>query len=70
MSETISRGQDAAVLGATGARRPRGRGRWVALGMVVLLAAGTVWAWQAGVFAPAASARTGQQGAAPHRHAL
>ena len=65
MSETISRGQEAEVLGATGARRPRGRGRWVALGMVVLLAAGTVWAWHSGVFSPAASARTGQQWAPP-----
>jgi hypothetical protein len=65
MSQTISRGQNAEVPGAARARGPRGRDRWVALGMVVLLAAGTVWAWRAGVFSPAASARTGQLGAPP-----
>ena len=42
----------------------RGRGRWVALGIVVVVAAGAVAAWQAGVFSPAASSGTGQQGAA------
>jgi hypothetical protein len=63
MSGTISRGQNAEVLGTAGARGPRGGGRWVALGMVVLLAAGAVWAWRAEVFSPAASSGTGQQGA-------
>jgi hypothetical protein len=63
MSGTISRGQNAEILRAAGARGPRGGGRWVALGMVVVLAAGAVWGWRAGVFSPAASSRTGQQGA-------
>jgi hypothetical protein len=63
MSGTISRGQNAEVLGAAGARGPRGRGRWVALGMVAGLVAGAVWACRAGVFAPGPSSRAGQQGA-------
>ena len=58
MSETVSLGQEdgqqAEVLAAREARETRGRGRWVTLGMVVVLAAGTVWAWRAGVFSPAA----------------
>jgi hypothetical protein len=41
-----------------------GRGRWVALGVVVVVAAGVVSAWRAGVFSPAPSA-SGQQGAPP-----
>ena len=41
----------------------RGRGRWVALGVVVVVAAGAVAGWQAGVFSPAASPGAGQQGA-------
>jgi hypothetical protein len=41
----------------------RRRGRWVALGIVVVVA-GAVPAWRAGVFAPAASSRSVQQGAA------
>jgi hypothetical protein len=40
-------------------RGSRGRGRWVALGVVVLVAAGAVAAWQAGVFSPAATATRG-----------
>jgi hypothetical protein len=43
---------------------PRGRGRWVALGVAVVVAAGAVSAWRAGVFSPAASSGAGQQGAA------
>jgi hypothetical protein len=35
----------------------------VALGIVVVVAAGAVSAWRAGVFSPAASSGTGQQGA-------
>jgi hypothetical protein len=62
MTGTVQPGQDAEVLEAAGARRPRGRGR-VALGLVVVLAAGTVWAWGAGVFSPASSHGAGQQGA-------
>jgi hypothetical protein len=37
----------------------------VAAGLVVLVAAGAVSAWQAGVFPPAASSGSGQQGARP-----
>src|SRR5277367_895327 len=65
MSGTMQRGQNAEVLEAAEARRPRGRGRWVALSMVVVLAAGAVWAWWAGVFTPASSHGPGQQGAPP-----
>ena len=42
---------------------PGRRGRWVALGIVVVLAAGAVSAWRAGVFSPAAASGGGQQGA-------
>ena len=42
--------------------RPR---RWVALGMVTVVAAGAAAAWRTGVFAPAASSGTGSQGAPP-----
>ncbi|MGD0702152.1 MAG: hypothetical protein ABSA02_19995 [Trebonia sp.] len=45
--------------------RPRGRGRWVALGVVVVVAAGAMAAWRAVAFAPAASSGSGQQGAPP-----
>jgi hypothetical protein len=37
----------------------RGRGRWVALGVMVVLAAGVVAGWQAGVFSAAASRGAG-----------
>ena len=67
MSETVSRGreagQQAEVLAAAKARGWRGRGRWVALGIVVVLAAAAVSAWRAGVFSPAASSGSGGQGA-------
>jgi hypothetical protein len=43
----------------------RGRGRWVALGVVVVVAAGAVAGWQAGVFSPAASSGAGQGAPAP-----
>src|SRR6266568_277647 len=46
-----------------GARGSRGRGRWVALGIVVVVAAGAVSAWRAGAFAPAASPGSGPEGA-------
>ena len=66
MSGTVSRGreagQQAEALAAAEARGSRGRGRWVALGIVVVLAAGAVSAWRAGVFSPAASSGAGQQG--------
>jgi hypothetical protein len=68
VSETVSRGHEAGqadVLTAAGAGGPRGRGRWVVLGIVVLVAAGAVSAWRAGVFSPTASSGTWQQGAPP-----
>jgi hypothetical protein len=49
--------------------RPRGgrrrRAGWVALGIVVVVAAAAVAGWQAGAFSPAASSGAGQQGAPP-----
>ena len=72
MSRTISRsreagqreaGQRAEGLVSAEAGGARGRGRWVALGVVVVVAAGAVAGWQAGVFSPAASPGAGQQGA-------
>ena len=42
---------------------PGRRGGWVAAGLVVVLAAGAVSAWRAGVFSPAASSGSGQLGA-------
>jgi hypothetical protein len=48
---------------AAAAAGSRGPGRWVALGVVAVIAAGTVAAWRAGAFSPAASSATGQQGA-------
>ena len=69
MSGTVSRGREAGQQGeapaAARARGSRGRGRWVALGIVVVVAAGVVSAWRAGVFSPAASSGAGQQGAPP-----
>jgi hypothetical protein len=53
----------AQVPAATQARGSRGRGRWVALGVVVVAAAGAVVAWRAGAFSSAAASGTGQQGA-------
>jgi hypothetical protein len=41
-----------------------GRSRWVVLGIAVVVAAGSVAAWGAGVFSPATSSGAGQQGAA------
>jgi hypothetical protein len=68
-SETFSRGREARrqadALTAAGAPGPRGRGRLVALGIVVMVAAGAVSAWRAGVFSAVASPGTGQQGAPP-----
>jgi hypothetical protein len=69
MSGTVSRGPEAGrqaeVLAAARARRPGGRGRWVALGLVVVVAAaGVVAAWRAGAFSPATSSGAGGQGAA------
>jgi hypothetical protein len=65
MSGTVSRGREAGQesegLAAAEARGSRGRGRWVALGIVVVGAAGAASAWRAGVFSPAASSGSGQQ---------
>jgi hypothetical protein len=73
VSKTVSRGPEAgqhAEILPAGARRGRSRrrgrrGRWVALGVVVVVAGGTVAAWRAGAFSPAARSGTGQQGALP-----
>ena len=73
MSGTVSRdqpvpggqpgfaGQGGVSPGPQGGRRRRGR--WVALGIVVVVAAVAASAWRAGVFSPAASSGSGQQGA-------
>jgi multidrug efflux pump subunit AcrA (membrane-fusion protein) len=67
MSRTISRGREAGQRAegqvSAEAGGARGRGRWVALGVVVVVAAGAVAGWQAGVFPPAASSGAGEQGA-------
>jgi hypothetical protein len=67
VSGTVPRGREAGqraeALAAAGAWGSRGRGRWVALGIVVVVAAGVVAGWRAGVFSAAASPGTGQQGA-------
>jgi len=67
MSRTTSPGREAGQraegLVSAGAGGARGRGRWVALGVVVVVAGGVVAGWQAGVFSPAASSGAGQQGA-------
>jgi hypothetical protein len=54
-AEAITQVSVAGRVAVAAARRSRGRGRWVALGVVLVLAAGAVSAWQAGVFSPAAS---------------
>lgn len=41
------------------------RGRWVVLGVVVVVAAGAVSVWRAGIFSPATSSGTGQGAPAP-----
>jgi hypothetical protein len=70
MSGTVSRGREAGrqaqALAAEEARASRGRrrGGWVAAGLVAA-AAGLVSAWRAGVFSPAGSSGSGQQGAPP-----
>ena len=74
MSGTVSRGREAGQqaedLAVAGARGSRGRGRWVALGIVVVVAAGAVSAWRAGVFSPAGSSGTGQGAPAPATRAV
>jgi hypothetical protein len=60
---TGAAGQQAEALAGGEARGSRGRGRWVALGIVVVAAAGAVAGWRAGAFSPAASSGAGQHGA-------
>jgi hypothetical protein len=68
VSKTVVRGRKAGrqaeILAAEEppGRAPRG-GRWMALGVVVAVAAGTVAAWRTGVLSPAAVPGAGQQGA-------
>jgi hypothetical protein len=71
MSGTVSRGRkaglqaEAVAAAGAGGLRGRRRGGWVAAGIVVVLAAGVVAGWGAGVFSsPAASSGSGL-GAAP-----
>jgi hypothetical protein len=71
VSGTVSRGREAGwqaeaqAAGETRGSRGRRRGGWVAAGLVVVLAAGVVSAWRAGVFSPAASSGAGGRGALP-----
>ncbi|MCW2933202.1 MAG: Peptidoglycan-binding domain 1 protein [Actinomycetia bacterium] len=68
VSKTVSRsrkaGQQAEIL-ATGGPPGRARrgGRWMAMGVVVVVAAGAVAAWRTGVLSPAAASGAGQQAA-------
>ena len=66
-TESKTRGQQAGTLetgaSTTPATRPRSRGRWVTLGVMIVVAAGAVAAWRAGVFAQETASGTGQQGA-------
>jgi hypothetical protein len=69
VSGTVSRGRGAgrraevlAVAEAEGYRGRR-RGRWVAAGLVVVVAAGAVSAWRAGMFSPSGASGSGRQGA-------
>jgi hypothetical protein len=69
VSDTVSRGreagQQAVALAAAQARGSRRRGRWVAAGLVVVVAAGAVAGWRAGVFSAAASPGAGRAAGAP-----
>ena len=62
-------GQQAEALPAAAARGPRGRRRWVALGIVAVVAAGSVAAWRAGAF-PRATSPGGQGAPAPASRAV
>jgi hypothetical protein len=61
VSGTVARGrrvgQQAELPADAGATRSRGRARWVALGIVAVVAAAAVWAWRSGVWSPAAPSR-------------
>jgi hypothetical protein len=61
-------GQGGVPPGPQGSRRRRGG--WVALGIVVVVAAGAVSAWRAGVISPAASSGSGQGAPAPATRAV
>jgi hypothetical protein len=62
VNETVTRGQEAGPQAEAGEARGSHRpGGWVALGLVVVLAAGVVSAWRAGVFSPAGPSGSGQQ---------
>src|SRR5580692_10340356 len=67
MSDTIPHDQVAAAEPGGGelvADPPwRGRFRWLVLGALVVLVAGGLAAWRAGVFSPAASSGAGRPGA-------
>jgi hypothetical protein len=71
VSETVSRGREAgqqagALAGAQARGSRRRRGGWVAAaGIAVVLAAGAVAGWQAGVFSSAASPGAGRAAGAP-----
>ncbi len=65
MRGTATRGRASGQQAAAEARIRRGAGRWVALGIVVAVAAGAGSAWRAGVFSPAASSGIGQGAPAP-----
>jgi hypothetical protein len=71
VSETVSRGREAErqtqaqPAGEARGSRGRRRGGWVTAGLAVVLAAGVVSAWRAGVFSPAGSSGSEQQGAPP-----
>jgi hypothetical protein len=71
VSETVSRGREAGwqaeaqAAGEARGSRGRRRGGWVTAGLVVVLAAGVVSAWRAGVFSQAGSSGSEQQGAPP-----
>jgi hypothetical protein len=56
-------GQQAGAFAAAEARGSRGLRRWVALGIVLVVAAGAVSAWRAGALSPAARPGAGGQGA-------
>ena len=63
-------GQQAEIPAAGEASRSRGRGRWVALGIVVVVAAGVAPAWRAGMLSPAAASGSGQGATPPATQAV
>jgi len=55
-------GRQAEALADAEAGGLRGRGRWVALGIAVIVAAGAVAGWRTGSFSPAAAQGLGGRG--------